>query len=503
MKIVNNIIVFGFILFASVFSVSAQISGKAVRNDRSIEIKPFEYNSSGDDLAPSITRNGTMMTFTSEGGSGQKLYILDNSNGRWQSPDEMEDVINSGKNTGSATMTSDGQYMIFASYEHDIKGYGRTDLYSSKKVNGKWQDVQNLGSAINSSSWDSQPSLSTDGTTLYFTSDRPGGQGESDIYVAKRQKDGSWSKAELVQGINTANDDMSPSIAPDNSTLYFSSNRQGSVGGFDIYTSRGKNGNFSKPINIGEPINTVSDEYFYTALPNSTTAYFASNRDGGKGGLDIYTATPNPEPPSPVVTMKGVVHDALTNKNLGANVVITDMKTRQRVADLRSDDVSGEYFVTLTAGRSYLVTATRPDYVFYSERIDVPATEQGHEVDKDIDLTPVGDLGSTRLLVFFDSDKSVLKDESLADLDRAVEFLQSNSGVKVRIEGHTDDVGDDNYNMQLSNRRAESVRAYLVEQGIDKQRISSIGFGESKPKIRGTTDEIRGQNRRVEMKIVK
>lgn len=503
MKIVISItFCLAFMCFTSL-SLSAQVSGKAVKNDQSIVIKSFEYNSGGDDLAPSITRNGNMMTFTSEGSNGQKLYILDNSNGRWQSPDEMESNINSGKNTGSATMTSDGQYMIFASFEHDVKGIGRTDLYSSRKVNGKWQDVQNLGSAINSSSWDSQPSLSTDGTTLYFTSDRSGGMGESDIYVSKRQKDGSWSKAELAQGINSISDDMSPSIAPDNSTLYFSSNRQGSVGGFDIYTSRGKNGNFSKPINIGEPINSVSDEYFYTALPNSTTAYFASNRVGGQGGLDIYTATPNPEMPSPVVTMKGVVHDALTNKNLGANVVITDMKTRQRVADLRSDDITGEYFVTLTAGRSYLVTATRQDYVFYSERIDVPTTEQGHEVEKDIDLTPVGDLGSTRLLVFFDSDKSALKDESLADLDRAVEFLQSNSNVKVRIEGHTDDVGDDEYNMQLSNRRAESVKVYLIQQGIDKQRISSIGLGESKPKIRGTSDEIRSQNRRVEMKVVK
>ncbi|MBL7998078.1 MAG: PD40 domain-containing protein [Candidatus Kapabacteria bacterium] len=469
-----------------------------------LSFPPFEYNSSGDDFAPAVSQNGRQMYFTEQDGSDYHISQTDMKNGRWQSPDELSSSVNGSPIVGTQSLTPDGQFMVFAATKHkNITGYGRTDLFSARKVNGKWTDVQNLGSTINSEAWDSQPSLTSDGSTLYFASDRSGGSGGMDIYMSKRNKDGTWAKATPVSQLNTSGDEASPSIAADNSTLYFASNRAGTVGGFDIYTTRLKNGSFTKPENIGEPINSTADEFYYIALPNSTTAYFASERSGGKGGYDIYKAMPNPEMPNPVVTMRGIVHDAVSNKELGASVIITDLKTRQKVAELHSDDETGEYFVTLTAGRSYSVTATRPDYVFYSERIDVPLEERGREVEKDIDLTPLSGEAATRLLVFFDTDKSLLKDESLADLDRAADLLSSNAAIKVRIEGHTDDVGDDGYNIKLSQSRAEAVKDYLVKQGIDAKRIATQGFGESRPKLKGTSDEIRAQNRRVEMKVIK
>lgn len=493
------------LVIAAAFTfIIIDVNAQATRTARPVvTISPFEYNSRGDDFAPVIAQNGKQLYFSTESGSGQHIAVSQNTNARWQSPDDIERAVNSGDQVGAATLTPDGQFMIFAAYNHEVSSNGRTDLYSARKVNGKWQDVKNLGSNVNSSAFDSQPTLTNDGKTLYFVSDRNAAVSGTDIYVSRKLSDG-WSKAEPVNAVNTPSDEASPSIAPDNSTLYFASNRPGTVGGFDIYTSRLRSGSFSKPENIGEPINSAADEYFYVALPNSTTAYFASDRNGGSGGFDIYKAEPNPEMPNAVVTMRGIVRDAANSSPLGATIVITDLKTRQKVAELHSDDVSGEYYVTLTAGRSYSITATRPGYVFYSERVDVPAEEKGHEVEKDIDLTPIGDgNGQTRLLVFFDSDKADLKDESLPELDRAADFLKENSDIKVRIEGHTDDVGDDTYNMQLSQRRAESVKSYLVNQGVDTKRVLTQGFGETKPKLKGSSDEIRAQNRRVEMKVVK
>ena len=477
-------------------SLSQVVSAK-----REVVVTPFAYNTSGDDFAPAIAQNGLQLFFTSENGKTQTIRFCQNRNGEWESPKDIEQEITTAKQAGSATLTPDGQYMIFAAFKHSLDGFGRTDLYSARKVKGKWTEVMNLGSGVNSEYWDSQPSLSSDGSTLYFASDRRGGEGGTDVYVSKRQGM-SWGRAELLSGVNSSDDDMTPCIAPDNSTLYITSNRGGGLGGFDIYTTRLSGKNFGKPVNIGAPINSSADEYYYVALPNSSTAYFSSDRNGGRGALDIYKAEPNPEMPGAVVTMKGIVRDASNNKLLGADIVLTDLKTRQKVSVLRSDDETGEYYVTLSAGRTYSITATRPDYVFYSDRIDVPAEEKGRDIVNDIYLTPVG-AGETRLLVFFDTDKADLKDESLPELDRTAEFLKSNPDIKVSIEGHTDDVGEDNYNMQLSQRRAESVKSYLVNQGIERKRVASSGYGKTRPKKQGTTEEIRAMNRRVEMKIVK
>lgn len=469
-----------------------------------VTVSPFEYNSTGDDFGATLTQNSRALYFTSDRGGSQTAFVTDNTNNVWQSPDELASAVNDGVHTGTVSLTPDGQTMVFASYKHNVGGVGRTDLYISRKVNGKWSEPQNLGPNVNSSAWDSQPSLTSDGTTLYFASDRDGGAGKADIYVS-RWNGITWSRAEAVSALNTSADDMCPNIAPDNATLYIASDRPGTLGGYDIYTSRLKGGAFSKPINIGEPINSSSNEYFYMAYPNTNTAnsqiaYFSSDRAGGSGGIDIYKAVPNPEMPNPVVVMRGIVKDAVTGKELGSTITITDLKTRKQVGTLKSDDETGEYFVTLTAGRSYSITAQSPDHVFYSERVDVPESEKGREVEKDILLTPLKD-GSTRLLVFFDTDKADLKDESLPELDRVVDFLRSNDNVEVIIEGHTDDVGEDAYNMQLSKRRAESVKTYLSSAGIAAGRISSMGFGETRPKLKGNSEDIRAQNRRVEMKI--
>ncbi|MCS7000756.1 MAG: OmpA family protein, partial [Candidatus Kapabacteria bacterium] len=311
-----------------------------------------------------------------------------------------------------------------------------------------------------------------------------------------------WSEPEPLSELNSEYDEITPSIAPDNKTLYFASNRPGGNGGFDIYVARLQGNRFSSPQNIGAPINSPNDDISYIALPNSTTAYFASDRPGGMGGYDIYRAVPNPEMPEPVVTMHGIVRNATTKVPVGADIIITDLKTKQKVATFRSDDETGEYYVTLTAGRTYSITAVHPDYLFYSEQVEVPSTERGRDIEKHLDLAPIENESATRLLVFFDFDKADLREESLPELDLAAEFLKEHPTVRVRIEGHTDDVGTDEYNLQLSKRRAEAVKKYLVSKGIDEKRILTVGYGKSQPKVKDTTPEARALNRRVEMKVV-
>ncbi|MES2765507.1 MAG: OmpA family protein [Bacteroidota bacterium] len=463
-----------------------------------VEVSPLSINSGDDDFGATFSNNGRVMYFTSEreadNDARQKIFM---SSGMGR-PEELSSMLNGGRNNGAVTLTPDGQFMIFAAFNR-AENIGRTDLYSAEKVNGEWKNIKNLGPNVNSSEWDSQPTLSSDGTTLYFASDRTGGQGGTDIYVSRREGTG-WSRATNVGAtINSTFDEMTPTIGPDNSTFYFSSNRP-AVGGFDIYSSRFLKGSFSRPVAFDEPINSDADEYFYTALPNSTTAYFSSNRSGGSGALDLYTAVPNPVLPAPVRIISGIVRDAQTSRTLGSTIYVTDLRTGKRVAELHSDDITGEYFVTLTSGRKYSITSSKSGYLFYSEQFEVPEESRGNEVKYDINLSPISQ-GRTRLLVFFDFDKSDLKEESQSELERIADFLKTNSAIKVEIGGHTDDQGAADYNDKLSSDRANSVKKYLVDNGIPTNRITTKGYGKRQPLVQGTDEAARAQNRRVEMVI--
>ncbi|MCX7930396.1 MAG: OmpA family protein [Chlorobi bacterium] len=493
-----TIVVTHFLMLSIAASVlMAQIQTRSLRPN--VEIFPFEYNSSADDFCPAITHNGATLYFTSDRSGEQRIYVSRSRGGQLQSPDRIR-TLGDAAQVGCPTLTPDGQTMVFAAYKHESGSIGRTDLYVSRRADGYWSKGIGLGTP-NSSAWDSQVALSSDGRVLYFASDRPGGKGGTDLYRSRWLGD-RWSEPESLTELNTEYDEITPSIAPDNKTLYFASNRPSGLGGYDIYVARLQGSRFSEPQNIGQPINSSNDDISYIALPNSTTAYFASDRSGGQGGYDIYRAVPNPEMPEPVVTMRGIVRNATTQVPVGANIIITDLKTKQKIASFRSDDETGEYYVTLTAGRTYAITATHPDYLFYSEQVEVPSTERGRDLEKNLDLAPIENQSATRLLVFFDFDKAELKEESLPELDLAAEFLKQHPAVRVRIEGHTDDVGSDEYNLQLSKRRADAVKNYLVSKGVEDKRIMTIGYGKSQPKVKDTTPEARAQNRRVEMKII-
>lgn len=467
-----------------------------------VRVSPVEFNSSKDDFNSNISQNGKLIFFTSDrAGNKQKVYFTEDKNGKWQAPKEVDGDINEGKESGAVALTSDGQFMLFAAFDHEVGGFGRTDIYSAEKVKGIWKNIKNLGKNVNSKDWDSQPMISNDGNILFFVSDRDGGYGGTDIYISFKTTNG-WSDAvNAGKSINTEYDEMTPVIGVDNVSFTFSSNRPGGKGEFDIYVTKYRNNKFEKPINADSPINSSSDEFYYYSMPNSDVAYFSSSRAGGAGNLDIYKAVPNPFESDAVFLLNGKVKDNKTGKPLGANIIITDLKSGDKVADLKSDDNTGDYFVVLQQDRSYSITADADDYLFFSEQYDVPKSEDGDSKTKDIELSPISG-GNTRLLVFFDFDKATLKSESIPELDRVANFMKKSEKVKILLEGHTDNVGAADYNNKLSKSRADAVKDYLIKKGMSDTRINTIGYGFSKPKVDSNTPEARAANRRVEMKIV-
>ncbi|GAB1430019.1 OmpA family protein [Ignavibacteria bacterium] len=486
------------VLFVFVFSLAAAVS-TAVAQQKPIQVTRPDFNTNVDEFGTSLVRSGRFLYYTSEReGDGQRLFYVERSSSGWREPEMVSGDVNDGEQVGAPTLTPDGQFMVFSAYRHDAENIGRTDLFSARKIDGAWTEVKNLGADVNSDYFDSQPSISSDGMTLYFSSDRPGGMGGTDIWMTARNGD-SWTNPVNVRSVNSSNDEMSPSIAADGKTFYFASNRGGGAGGFDLYVCKKSGDAFGTARNMGTPINTVDDEYFYTSLQNTDIGFFSRGTDAAN--FDVMMIVPNPFPSEPALIVTGTVADAVTNQPLGATITLTDLKTGKKVADMRSDDVTGEYLVTLNAGHVYSVTASKNGYVFYSQRFETPPNEQGTDLTKNINLSPIRG-GNTRLLVFFDYNKTDLKEESIPELERAIEFLKDNPELKISMEGHTDDQGGDEYNDKLSLRRAEAVKKYLSDGGIDASRISTKGNGKRMPLVKGSNDEARAQNRRVEMIVL-
>jgi outer membrane protein OmpA-like peptidoglycan-associated protein len=470
-----------------------------------VQVVPLEINTNDDDFAPVALMGERAIAFTTSREGDQRIYMASRGTAGWSAPVSAGDALTHAEEIGTTALTPDGNYMIFAAFEWDATrpdetGYGRTDLYSAEKVGGQWTNIRNLGAVINSSGWDSQPSLSSDGRMLFFASDRPGGMGGTDIYVSIRSASGWGAPTSLGQPVNTPADDMAPTIAPDGRRLFFSSEGHGGAGGFDLFNvsnpdARGRG--WSSIENLGTPINSAADEYFYVSIPNSKNAYFSTSRSGN---LDIYTAYPNPFPPEALVTVSGVVTETGTGIKLAANITVTDLASGEVVATFRTDSDNGEYFVVLKKGGRYSITAEAPDHIFYSDEYAVPPNTEGKDLKKDIDLFRTTG-GTTRLLVFFDYNKTELKTESKPDLNRAIEFLKANPNVRIEIAGHTDDKGDDAYNKRLSQTRAESVRSYFMNGGIDASRLTATGYGEEQPVADNGTEEGRARNRRVELRV--
>ncbi|MEQ9426564.1 MAG: OmpA family protein [Cyclobacteriaceae bacterium] len=470
-------------------------------------------NSAWDDYMPATNPTGRILYFTSTRKGGfapdddtddegdEDLYkITMGSDGTWSSPELLPAPLNSSSNEGAPAFSADGQTMVFTACGRD-EGIGSCDIYTATLDGSTWTP-QNLGDVVNSDDWDSQPSISADGSRIFFTSERDGGYGSSDIYYIERNPMGDWGvPVNLGAMINTPFNDNSPFISPDGKTLYFSSSGHPGFGGSDLFRSVFENGRWSKPVNMGKPLNTEANDRYFTIGGSGEVAYFASAKSGV---LNLYQIdVPEELRPTPTVVVSGVVTDAKNDKKLGAWVLVEDIESGELIATGKSNSVTGEYAVVLPAGRNYSVSANREAYFFYSQNFDVPATARYQEITKDIPLRPI-EKGAKVVLnnIFFDTGKSTLRSESRVELNKAVDLMKTNPSMVIEVGGHTDNVGNDDSNMKLSHARAKSVMDYLTQGGIAASRLQAKGYGENNPIATNDTDEGRQANRRTEFVIL-
>jgi outer membrane protein OmpA-like peptidoglycan-associated protein len=437
----------------------------------------------------------------------EDFYISEkNIDSIWGQMTRIPAPLNSHGNEGAQSIAPDGKTLYFTICNR-ADGLGSCDLYISERKGKGWSSPVNMGIKVNSEAWDSQPSISPDGKTLYFASARGGGKGKMDIWETTKDDNGNWmSPVNLGDSINTEMSEMSPFIHSDGRTLYFTSTGHPGMGGMDIFYSKmDDNGKWSGPKNIGYPINTNNDEGYLIVNARGNKAYFASDKFGGQGGLDIYSFDLYEEArPTAVTYMKGTVSDFKTKKRLFAKFELIDLSNSNTVAQSESDALTGEFLVSLPSDRNYALNVSRDGYLFYSENFELKgAHSQLKPLLKDVYLQPI-EAGSVVILknIFFDFDKFDLKPESLIELNRLYDLLKKNPSLKIEIGGHTDNKGTAEYNQKLSESRSRSVYDFLVNKGIDKNRLSYKGYGLTKPIDTNDTDEGRANNRRTEFKVV-
>lgn len=444
----------------------------------------------------------------------EDFYETKFSNSNWSPRRNVGKPINTAGNEGAQCISPDGQILFFTAceegpgrYEGDRKGYGSCDIFFAQKVGNTWSKPQNIGQPINSIEWDTQPSISSDGNTLYFVSKRKGGKGGSDIYMSTLTKEGYWGPAiNLGDSINTEYDESSAFIHPDNQTLYFTSSGHVGMGGTDIYMSKkNKDGKFGHPVNLGYPINTSTNESSLIVSTDGKTAYYSSKREGGFGMDDIYSfEMPENVRPLPTSYFKGKVYDKVTGTGIEASFELTDLETGKVVAESYSNAGNGEFLICLPTNKNYMMTISKNGYLFYSDNFSMKGiSDVSKPFVKDVPLIPIK-AGEKVVLknIFFKTGAFELEAASQSELMTLVNFLTKNATLKIEISGHTDNVGAKDKNQLLSENRAKSVVDFLVSKQIAGSRLTFKGYGDTQPINENDTDEHRANNRRTEFKII-
>lgn len=485
-------------------------------------------NSKYDEYWPSISADGEKLIYTvlvprdtvqfnlgklpkTSQNFKEDFYASRFSKGEWMLREAVIS-INTDSNEGAQTLSADGNWMFFtACGRSDSKG--SCDLYFSKRTQYGWSTPTNVGSPVNTPFWESQPSFSADGRTLYFVSSRPGGIGGKDIWKASIigfKQDGTpfFGKAEnLGAQINSEDDENSPFIHHDNQTLYFSSDGWQGLGEMDLFfAKRDSAGEWQKPVNLGYPINSARDEIGLVINAAGDKAYFSSDGLGEKSaGKDIYEfMMPQSIRPKPATYVKGRIFDKETNEQLLAELKVNQLSDGELAASCESTSFSGEFLVCLPVGNSYALNVEKQGYLFYSDHFEV---NENSDVKNpqilNVYLSKIKVGGAIVLRnVFYENDSYQLMSKSFVELNEVVRLLSKNTDVKIEIGGHTDNVGSADYNLELSKKRAQSVFDFLVSNGINANRISYKGYGFSVPIESNDTELGRAKNRRTELKVL-
>ena len=343
---------------------------------------------------------------------------------------------------------------------------------------------------------------------MYFASDRFGGYGELDIWKTTLDTSGKWTKpVNLGKVINSSASEMSPFIHPDNTSLYFASDGWIGMGGLDLFMSRcDEKDEWTEPKNLGYPINTHGEETSLIVNALGNKAYFSSRRDDTFGGMDLYEFELYEEVrPIPVTYVKGKVFDAATKNSLEAKFELVDIETAEIIIEATSNSGNGEFLVSIPVNRNYALSVSKKGYLFYSENFTLKDVKDASEPFKiDIPLSSIK-VGQKIVLknIFFETNSFVLKTESKVELNKLVAFMKENSSIKIEISGHTDNVGKKDLNIKLSEKRAKAVYDYLLQSNaISEFRLKFKGYADNQPIESNATPEGKAKNRRTEIKII-
>lgn len=468
-----------------------------------------EINSPAGDYGPSLSASNDVLLFTSKRNKlergfktidNEDLMLSHNEDGFWTPAEPLEN-INSPYNEGSGCLSPDGSTLYFSRCMAP-DGFGSCDLYvAHRQEDGTWSTPTNLGKPINSNSWDSHPSLSPSGDTLFFSSDRLGGFGLSDIYYTYKNSRNEWvTPLNIGPTINTRGSEVSPFFHPQHQILYFSSNGHLlNFGEYDIYKSYLYHSIWGEPKNIGPLVNGEGSEFYFTIDAQSSNLYYSRSVEDNMGNLDLYSfPLPMEAQPLATVSLKGTLKDAESGKPFNNGIVsIIDLDNGIEVSPkfLKED---GSFSFELINNNRYLLIIQGEDF-FRLEEIFYLSGDQEFNFETNAI--------SSRLKfqnMEFDNGKAELKTEMFGDLDKIADFMLDNPSIKLSIEGHTDSDGNPDLNLKLSQDRADAIKEYLVYFGhVEESRVEAIGYGSAKPIVKEVTDADKKLNRRVEFNIVK
>lgn len=415
--------------------------------------------------------------------------------------------INTPNNEGAQSLSVNGRFLLFTACNR-ADGFGSCDIYFSERVSGKWSTPKNVGAPANSKAWESQPSFSSDNKFLYFSSNRKGGKGKKDIWRTELLGVNSgkilWGEPEnLGDSINTPGDEISPFIHANNKNFYFASDYRTGMGGFDLFTAELKEDDtFTDAKNLGFPINTFEDEQGLNISSNGKTVFFSSARKAGMG-LDIYTfQLEEGMRPEPVTYAKVKVIDAKSLQPIQARIELVNLfKPDEKRLETANKD--GEAMLCFPVGAEYAFNVFEKGYLFYSQSFEMDNTKsiaKPYQIDIKLRAIQVG-AEMNLYNIYFETDSFKILQESVPELKNLISLLDFNSDVKIEIQGHTDNTGNNIQNSQLSELRAKSVVDYLISEGISKDRLIAKGFGENSPVAPNETKAGRKLNRRTTIKI--
>jgi len=473
-----------------------------------------QVNSAWDDLSPIISADGRTILFGIEnspentGGKedGEDIWITTSVDGKtWTKKTNMGSPVNDASVNNLAAISADNNMLLFCKAE---------GFQVRKRTQDGWSEPEFLNVKFINESTHMEGNLSADGKAIVFTSKlkqdlfyKAAGD-ERDIYVITQDNNGLWSDPiNLGKQINTDGDEISPFLAADGRTLYFGTNAKPGYGGYDIFMSKRIGSgwtNWAEPVNLGPEINGAGFDAYYTIPASADYAYMVSNINSyGKADI-VRLKLPDMIKPEPVVMLLGRTLNAKTKNPVSAEILFEDLVAHKEVGEAISDPKSGSYRITLPNGKNYGIRAVAKGFLSVNENLELMSITQYAEIQKDLFLVPI-EVGETMQLnnVFFEQGKPILKSQSFPELDRLVQIMEENPSIKIELGGHTDNVGNKEALMKLSQDRVLAVKTYLEKNGIKKDRVDGKGYGSTQPIAPNTTEADRQRNRRVEFKITK